>query len=235
MNEIQFYTSYCLLGDHKFAVNPYNIKVNAETQSMAEIMLDFLHRSTIQNIWEPETTKTIKGVVKEGMTVIDIGASMGYFTMILSNLVGNEGKVLAFEPQHPHLKYLLMNLSINKCRSNVYVYKTAMWDKKEKISKVINQEVEADSLDNFLREQKIQKVDFIKIDVDGAEPWVLKGMIETIENNPQLKMIIECHKASIDLVNGSWEDYNNILNKYFNLKVIENEYEGMWNYLCIKI
>jgi len=58
-------------------------------------------RHYIEGCFERETTKLFKRVVKRGMTVFDIGAGIGYYTLLASSLVGPQGKVFAFEPQHP--------------------------------------------------------------------------------------------------------------------------------------
>ena len=57
-----------------------------------------IHRAFIYDSWEPEVTQVLDRIVAPGMTVADIGAQSGFYTLLLSKRVGAKGQVIAFEP-----------------------------------------------------------------------------------------------------------------------------------------
>ena len=150
--------------------------------------------------WEPKTTKFIKDNLKKGQVFYDIGANVGYFSLLASKLVGGRGTVYAFEPSPENIKYLEKNIKINKI-SNVVVIPKAIMDVSGKIDLYNNVvpghtstigtgeklSVEAVALDDL----KLRKPDFIKIDVEGAEMNVLKGMKKLLETDKELTIIVE--------------------------------------------
>jgi len=204
------------------------------------IMGDFVSYGVYDKIWEPETTRTIKEQVKEGDVVLDIGASMGYFTTLLARQVGEKGKVLAFEPTINQFPYVQENVHINGYSDRVKLFNIAAWDKNEKIGMPIidkNFISQGRPIDDILEEEGIKKVDFIKIDVDGSEPQVLRGLIRTFENNKNLKMVFEWCPSLIKQGGGNPEEVLLIINKYFNHIVISGDYRGKdhQNWFCTKI
>lgn len=138
---------------------------------------------------------------KRGDIVIDCGASAGDITLVYSKLVGEKGKVIAIEPNKESFRFLLKNLEANNA-NNVVPLRLAVVDKKRKIkmskargydricSTRGNYEVEGRSIDWIAR--RLKRVDLIKIDVEGAEDLVVKGMLKTIEKFKP-KLIIEIH------------------------------------------
>jgi FkbM family methyltransferase len=150
--------------------------------------------------------KLIASFVKPGFNVLDIGANIGFYTRVLSNLAGPQGNVYAFEPEDTNFKYLKQNLSSNK---NVHLINKAVSDKTEPIkiylSKMLNVdhrtypvddyanviEIQATTIDDYLAANNITKIDFIKMDIQGFEMSAFKGMIGVLTNNPSLKIITE--------------------------------------------
>src|SRR3990167_2927194 len=158
--------------------------------------------------YEPETTKVIKENVKEGDVCVDVGASIGYMTMQLARQSGKTGKVLAFEPTDNQFEYLNANIQLNAGYKN-------------KIKGVV--------LDDVLPE----KVDFIKMDIDGSEPRALKGLVKTFERNPQLKLIVEFYPKCQEELGNDPKEMMAILDKYFTYEKIEGDYtDTYWNYIC---
>lgn len=187
---------------------------------------------------EPTTTKLISENVTEGMIVFDLGANIGIFTVLLSKLVGNNGKVFAFEPD-PELNMVLkQNIENNNLR-NVFVHSYAVSDQSKKAKFSINKEQDGDNrldsssmnhnmievdtitIDEFCRNTKIIP-DFIKMDVQGSEPRVINGMKKTIENCSKLKIITEFYPDAIIDVGFSPKEFLETLKKLgFTIKIID--------------
>ena len=147
-------------------------------------------------------------IVKEGDVVLDIGANIGYYVLIESKLVGEQGKVYAIEPVSSNLAQLQQNLKLNNCK-NVEVFKLAVGDKNGKAKIYIPEkrnlstldknalegnlksveEIEVITVDSFL--DKKPKPNFIRMDVEGYEFYIIKGMNKTLKLN--IKLFIEIH------------------------------------------
>ena len=123
----------------------------------------------------------------EGQVVYDIGANVGYYTLISSIGVGKGGRVFAFEPLPANIDYLNKHLEINHVM-NVNIFSVAVSDSEGivrfdkgpnrfmgRISSDGEIEVKMISLDSLYEHGKIQLPDLIKIDVEGAELEVLRG------------------------------------------------------------
>lgn len=150
-------------------------------------------------LYEPETYALFKKIVQSGMTVVDIGAHIGYFTRLFSRLVGKSGTVLAFEADPTNFALLVKNTRAYK---NVRVEQIALTDRigiidfyhyddksgahstlpnvplkyeKRKIT------VPSTTLDAWLKEKSISRVDVIKMDIEGGEGAALLGMTRTLK------------------------------------------------------
>ncbi len=156
-------------------------------------------------VWEAAETLLVLRTLRPGMHAIDIGAHVGYYSVLLSRCVGEQGTVLAFEPEPENYRLLSANLLLNDCR-NVRAHALA-------IAAGAGQEGLFLSADN-LGDHRLQPtpgrhsvevrtidldsmveaapVDFVKIDTQGAEPRVLRGMAGTIrQNRRRLACMIE--------------------------------------------
>jgi FkbM family methyltransferase len=137
--------------------------------------------------------------VKRGDVVIDAGAFVGMFTVKMAKIVGNKGKVIAIEPEKTNSLFLKKNVKENGLK-NVIVIEKGLWSEKGKKSLYLGYrsspslvyptkksiEVEVDTLDNIVSELRLKDVNFIKIDVEGAEIEALKGAKRILNNNPNL-------------------------------------------------
>jgi FkbM family methyltransferase len=148
-------------------------------------------------VWEPNTTHAIKQLVKEGDVVLDIGANIGYDTVIMSKLVGETGKVYAFEPTSHYFDVLNRSLAANKI-TNTKTFNFGLSDADAELDIYLGQhsatihdpegkavlpkeKIILRTLDKVAEEEKLDRVDFIKLDVDGHEPAVLDGGWKTID------------------------------------------------------
>lgn len=152
-------------------------------------------------------TQLVRNLIKKGDTVLDIGANIGYYTLIFAKLVGREGKVFAFEPDLENFNLLKKNVKINGYRNIILVNK-AVSNKngKEKLYiSIYNKgdhrifdvndgrkyiEIETIKLDDYFKNYN-GNIDFIKIDVQGAEGGVIEGMLNLLEKNRDLKILSE--------------------------------------------
>lgn len=170
-----------------------------------------MHRSFIYGSWEPEVQQALVGLVRQGCRALDIGAHIGYYTLLLSKLVGNSGKVIAFEPLAENFKILEDNIRLNTC-PQVEAIRKALWESPGQLELAVHSDtnetlpgrvsavtplgkrrvsVETVSLDDFCASRN-ERVDFIKIDVEGAEEQVLRGGQRVIaSSHPAL--LIELH------------------------------------------
>jgi len=172
-----------------------SVKVHYRTGFVADVA-DFSIRFPNMRIVLPDLETCVKGYlaryeIRMGDVVVDGGAYTGTFAMIAANMVGDEGKVIAFEPDTENHKRLLANIKLNGLK-NVIVIPKGLWSSDTKLpfrdahdpgSSFIFDEPGGDSiidlpvvsLDRELERLGIEKVDFIKMDVEGAEVEAIKG------------------------------------------------------------
>jgi len=173
-------------------------------------------RLSLNKIHEELETNFVKSVLKPGDYVLDVGANIGYYTLLFAKIVGNAGKVFGFEPEPLNFNILKKNISINNYH-NVVLEKTACSNKKGKTNLFLSYEgaqthrifrskrvsknfisVDVISLDDYFKNQTImKKISFVKIDVEGAEYDVLMGMKSIIEENKKLHILLEFYPSNI--------------------------------------
>lgn len=167
---------------------------------------DWIQRNIYLRASYRDDTLIIKNILKSGMTFVDIGANIGYFSILASSIVGDEGLVLAFEPNKKLHSKLMETIKINSIK-NMKLYNSALGDsegetflftnhedKNNYTSTLVNMgqkekfKIEINTLDNILEKLNINQVDYMKVDVDGYEPNILRG----VKNALGLKKIKIC-------------------------------------------
>ena len=175
--------------------------------------------------YEPAETRFIKSVLKIDDVFIDIGANVGWYTMLASTIIGENGKIHAFEPRRPIVDYLQRSVTINGLDKLITVHpiglsneaksEILMWGatsdnggsasfaRNDVSPQMVCQTIEVRSLDSL----NLPRVDVIKIDVEGAEPLVVEGARATIERDrpiilteilpSQLERVCNCSPNSI--------------------------------------
>ena len=174
---------------------------------------DFLYRRAfpLYNIlypvlkkkWDAQEIALLRQHIQTGQTVLDIGANIGFYSCLISSLVGPTGKVYSYEPDKTNFGHLRNNTRKIK---NIIVHKAAISDQSGKItlyeSDLLNVDhttyptigsgpgypTDSIKLDDALAHQK---VDFIKIDVQGYEYFAFMGMKNILANNPKVKILSE--------------------------------------------
>jgi FkbM family methyltransferase len=137
----------------------------------------------------------------EGNFVVDCGAWKGHFTILISRLVGSEGRVVSLEPQpvmYSHIinrvhRLKLENVIVVNCglhsfdtsvvtpRSRSSAFRT--YSSQERSNSIDSQTVQLRTLDNIIKEVRIPRVDFIKMDIEGSEIEAIDGMHNTLKGN----------------------------------------------------
>ncbi len=176
---------------------------------------DYIGRSILKSkIYEPHVTTVIRQVLKEGDTFLDLGANIGYFTMLASSLVKANGRVIAFEP-NPQNVQLIYSTLIENGFENVTIYPYAVSDSARimkfvtvgsnggvvtKYSKYQRYHLLVQSIviDEFLKNET--RIDLIKIDIEAHEPAAIRGM-EGLIKKTRPKIITEFHPWALQINN----------------------------------
>ena len=161
----------------------------------------------------------INNFVKKDQVVLDIGANVGFYSIIFSSIVGDKGKVHCFEPDKINFKYLTKNTSEQK---NIVLNNKAVSDKNGTLelyrSDTLNIDhrtykpksykevisIETVSIDEYVNDQF--SVDFIKMDIQGAEHNALKGMQKTLGKNKDVVILSEFWPYGLKLAGSSKEE-----------------------------
>ncbi len=195
-------------------------------------------RLTFLGLYEPGTVTLIKRLLKKGMTFVDLGAHRGYYTLLASKLVGAKGRVFAFEPAPENFALLARNV---KGRSNITLVPKAVSNKSgtakfflspdDSITHSLYEvgdnrqcvEVEVTSLDEFFKD-KDATIDFIKMDIEGAERSAIEGMANIIKKNENLKIVTEFWPEYHEISGCSGESFLRKLAEYgFKLYLIDDD------------
>jgi FkbM family methyltransferase len=163
---------------------------------------------------EPSETALVKHLICEGDKVIDIGANIGWYTSMLSKLVGQHGQVIAIEPMPSTFNMLQRTITLNEQEGNTLLLNKACSDhagferlyefprlhpglssgKPMEGVEYVEYNVPAVSLDAIIIEDNLPTVHFLKIDVEGGELNVLKGGRQSIIDGKIQSMMIEANE-----------------------------------------
>ncbi len=185
-------------------------------------------------VWQPEIWESLAPSLAEGAVFLDVGAHIGYFSMKAAPVVGKSGHVLAFEPNPETLALLRDNVSANHA-GNVIVEPIACTDREQTLtlyagppsntgmSSLASENVPVEGaaksytvrarrIDDVVRELGLTRVDAIKIDVEGAEAYVLRGAVETLKRfHP--KVVVEVVASQLAAMHSTAEDVTGVLER----------------------
>lgn len=168
-----------------------------------------------RGVFEAATTRLVERFVRPGMRVLDVGANIGYFTLLFARLVGPTGHVWAVEPARAYRERLLGHLEANRLSDRVTVLDFGLSDHDGEATISVGESsatlhpvadvpargsetIRLRTLDAVVREAHLGRLDLIKIDVDGHEPAVLRGAVEYIgRHHPPI--LIEFCQESLDV------------------------------------
>jgi FkbM family methyltransferase len=145
----------------------------------------------LDGVYEVPETELLKKILRSGMIVVDIGANIGWYTLLSAKKVGDKGLVIAFEPEPTNFQLLTRSIEYNKF-TNVRALQECV--SKEKGTRelwlasensgahsIINKQgkqmiyVNSITLDEVLFDLSLDKIDVLKIDAEGAEPEIIEG------------------------------------------------------------
>lgn len=158
--------------------------------------------------YERKESKFIRRYLKPGMVFFDVGSNVGYYTLLAAPIVGESGKVHAFEPVSEQHADLRANVDRNQLQ-NVVPERLIVTDRAGTMEINLGAEdnggtgsvnlvyrtdrpterVNCTTLDAYLRAQGVTRLDVLKIDVEGHEPFVLRGMAETFRTLRPLLLV----------------------------------------------
>ena len=215
----------------------------------------FLHpndafRLSIHGIHGAHDLKIFKDNVKNGDNVVDLGANIGYFTLILAKLVGPTGKVFAFEPDPRNLTLLKKNVEYNNYK-NVIVIPKAVSNVNDKCTLYVGQKTfgqnriykpektdtqkfipmdsETIRLDDFFKANNLlDKISFIKMDIEGSEFLALSGMKEILKLNKNIKIFTEAEISYLEDAGSSYDQFIDLLTENdFTFSLADNRTETL--------
>lgn len=197
--------------DHKIYVDTRDISLTPH------ILLD--------GYWEMWITKVFMRLVQPGMTVVDIGANIGYYSLIAGTQVGPGGKVISFEANPQVFRLLANSMEINGFLDRAELVNKGVMDKPGELTfyKLANHHgssgffidpatvsqfrdsteklaVPCLSLDEYFGARDL-RLDVVKIDAEGAEPAIIAGATTVLTRNPAIKILMEytpVNRAAVD-------------------------------------
>lgn len=190
--------------------------------------------------YEPHVTREIETVLRPGMNFVDIGANMGFFTLMAASLVGAAGRVFAFEPNPDNCDLIRKSMTPNGFE-NIQIFQNAVAEARQTFafsvdasngrilhesqinSNQANYTVEAVTLDESLPD--LPHLDLIKMDIEGAEPRAWQGMTKTIQKHRPI-IIFEFSPAAIRLTSQTEpEDFLASIHELYDLFILHNSGE----------
>ncbi len=181
----------------------------------------FVDRYIFYLEYERWGTRFVERVVKPGWVVADVGANIGYYTLLFARHVGRSGCVHAFEPSATTYEALMRNVLLNKA-NNVRVHRVALADTcgkapliwgppsnrgKDRLAyacELGHELIQVITLDRFVSEQRVERLDLVKVDIEGSEQRFLSGAAETLARFRPIIMI-ELNPAMLGLSGTSAE------------------------------
>ena len=186
---------------------------------------------------EPVEVEMTRAYLKPGDTILDVGANLGYYVLLESEAIGPKGRILAVEPSPENVQILKKNIELNGIGSQVQVVEGGISDENgtaeiqiskwsnlhsftvahEFVSSKVERGLEVNTyrLDDLIEEKGIKagEVNMIRMDVEGHEVKVMKGMSKILDTAKNLTVIMEIHPMFINEAFGN-EAYQELLDGF---------------------
>lgn len=204
-------------------------------------------------ILEPETARAFAALVTPGATVLDIGANIGQYTLMAAVRVGPAGRVHAFEPTPPVAASLARNVALNRftwvavnalaVSDTSGMTRLSLHPKAPDINSIVGQrapgpsiEVPTITLDEYVATRDIPRVDLIKLDVEGAEPRVLRGGRALLTRPDGPLLFVEVNPEALEAGGTSAEEVYGLLREcgYTWYPIEAHDQYGYCNIIALK-
>jgi FkbM family methyltransferase len=207
----------------------------------------------MDGFWERWITNVFIGLIDKDTHVVDIGANVGYYTLLAASKLGAKGKLTSFEANPGVAEILFDNVHINGFGQKCHVVQKAVYSENKQIdfkvfgkflgsssiyatdetAKNFNDRlniipVEAVTLDSFFPPG--EKIDLIKMDAEGAEPYILKGATRVLKENPNIKILMEFSPGIIEVAYESVERFFDDLQRV-GFKMYLIDYDSSLKYI----
>jgi len=233
---------YFAWNSHKFVASTvFGSKIAGNTR---EILQQYVYYF---GVWEPNLTRWIATRLRPGDTFIDVGANIGYFSLLASKIVGDAGKVVSIEASPKIFEALIANLTRNRVRNvrpvNIAVsdgpgivkvfggndYHTGLTTICEQRGLKFECEVQTATLGTILQPEELRTARLIKIDVEGAEWRAVQGMLKVLSiTRSDLEIMVEINP---ELLLRQGKDPEDLLRMFssagFNAYSLENDYTAL--------
>nr|WP_202543458.1 FkbM family methyltransferase [Streptomyces sp. SID8382] len=190
---------------HRLARTRFGATFAVDTQDLIQRYLYLF------GVWEPHMTRWLQRRLKPGDVFVDVGANIGYYSVLASRLVGGSGKVVAVEASPTFLGLLQRHSRRNGC-ANIRTVNAAVSDREELLTFILASsrnmgansvvpydgpaestfEIAARPLPDLLTEDEITRARVIKVDVEGAEGGVVRGLVPLLDRlRPDAELTVE--------------------------------------------
>jgi FkbM family methyltransferase len=175
--------------------------------------------------WEPYETELFLRTIDSNMIVVDIGANIGYYTLLAAL---NKATVISFEPVPATYRILARNIALNNLE-NVTAHEKAVSNTNGNVSLCLASDPascgisghgKSIEVDSVTLDSVVDRVDVIKMDIEGAEALALEGMRNTLRTNRHLVLFTEVCDSALKGAGSSARDYVSSLFQWFNVKAM---------------
>lgn len=191
-----------------------------------------MQKAYLYGTYEPELCEIFDEKIKQDFVCLDVGANIGYTSLLMAKLAGDGGKIIAFEPLPENYNVLKKNVALNTYQNIIcenlalsnnistekFIYRSEnltaggsiVSEKPIGLANTYQEiSVQTITLDRYVEKNNIDRIDFIKIDVEGAEGLVIEGMKKLlIEQNPIV--LLEPHFVEGSTLNQALEILNEL-------------------------
>jgi FkbM family methyltransferase len=229
-----------MLGPNHIARTYFGARVHCNPDDLIQRMILYF------GVWEPDVSRVIEQNLKSGDVFADIGANIGYDTLLASARVGAAGQVVSIEASPRTYELLQRNLALNAGATNVRAVNAAVSDRPGRLDiyeldagnsgtattlasrgGTLIASVDALPLEQILTAEEMQRLRLIKIDVEGTEPPILHHLLDQLSiYPPMMDIVVEASPAEEP---AAWRDvFERLQAAGFTAWAIENDYELDW-------